>query len=201
MQAWSTVTSLAAAIPGRHGCRDARGFTFTAAHEVSSRLATQLRATAPATTRYATWASRRRSNNAGFGSLPAILSPPATKTLVPGESMPTDVRQGQILGRVGGGDSAGRPEACRSDRLEVVCAACGLRPGSGRISARCIRPRVRTGSARRLPHRAGGAVRCRSLRPAGLELPGETRNCAARLAHAKRRRAGPRSPASRVWCR
>ena len=88
----------AAAIPGRHGGRDARGFTFTAAHEVGSRLATQLRATAPARTRYATWVSRRRSNNAGFGSLPAILGPPATKTLVPGESMPTDVRRGQILG-------------------------------------------------------------------------------------------------------
>src|SRR6185295_1720150 len=33
----------AAAIPGRHGRRDARGFTFTAAHEVNSRLASQLR--------------------------------------------------------------------------------------------------------------------------------------------------------------
>jgi len=71
----------------------------------------------------------------------------------------------------------------------------------GKISARCNRPRVRTRSARRLPHRAGGAVRCRSLHPAGLELPGETRNCAARLAPARRRRTGPRSPASRLWCR
>src|SRR6478609_6364307 len=42
----------AAAIPGRHGCRDARGFTFTAAHEVNSRRATQLPATAPARTPY-----------------------------------------------------------------------------------------------------------------------------------------------------
>ena len=67
----------AAAIPGRHGGRDARGYTFTAAHEVSSRLATQLRATAPARTRYATWVSRRRSNNAGFGNLPATLGLPA----------------------------------------------------------------------------------------------------------------------------
>jgi hypothetical protein len=44
----------AAAIPGRHGGRDARGYTFTAAHEVNSRLATQLPATAPAKSRYAT---------------------------------------------------------------------------------------------------------------------------------------------------
>jgi hypothetical protein len=44
----------------------------------------------------------------------------------PVKSLLTDVRQGQILGGVGGGDSAGRPEACRSNRLEVVCAACGL---------------------------------------------------------------------------
>src|SRR6476469_8599303 len=44
----------AAAIPGRHGCRDARGFTFTAAHEVSRKLTTQLRATAPEKPRYAT---------------------------------------------------------------------------------------------------------------------------------------------------
>src|SRR6478672_12782055 len=44
----------AAAIPGRHGCRDARGYTLTAAHEVNSRRATQLPATAPAKPRYAT---------------------------------------------------------------------------------------------------------------------------------------------------
>src|SRR6478752_10441915 len=37
----------AGAIPGRHGCRDARGFTFTAAHEVGSKRTTQLRVTAP----------------------------------------------------------------------------------------------------------------------------------------------------------
>src|SRR6478752_6587794 len=35
------------ALPGRHGCRDARGFTFTAAHEVGSKRTTQLRVTAP----------------------------------------------------------------------------------------------------------------------------------------------------------
>src|SRR6476646_1500218 len=75
----------AAAIPGRHGCRDARGFTSTAAHEVSSLLTSYLRIPPPPRTPYATCVSRRRSNNAGFGSRPAILDPPATKTLVPGE--------------------------------------------------------------------------------------------------------------------
>src|SRR4029078_11887414 len=48
----------AAAIPGRHGCRDARGFTSTAAHEVSSLLATQPRATAPARTPHDTTGAR-----------------------------------------------------------------------------------------------------------------------------------------------
>ena len=36
MQAWSTLPPWAGAMPGRHGCRDARGYRFTAAHEVNT---------------------------------------------------------------------------------------------------------------------------------------------------------------------
>src|SRR6476469_5502787 len=106
----------AAAIPGRHGRRDARGYTVTAAHAMNSRLATQLPATAPARTPYATWVSRRRSNNTGFVSRPATLDPPATKALVPGEIDANRRSAGPNIGRRCGGDAAGRPEACRCDR-------------------------------------------------------------------------------------
>src|SRR3954468_4601234 len=54
----------AAAIPGRHGGRDAHGVTFTAAHEVNSRRAMQLPAT------------RRREHDTPPGSHDAVRTTP-----------------------------------------------------------------------------------------------------------------------------
>jgi len=70
------------------------------------------------------------------------------------------------------------------------------------LSGRCqlvYRPRVRTGLCD-VSHRAGGGSPCRSLHPAGGELPGETRNCAAHVGSRETRALPVRGRSAPLLC-